>query len=118
VSAPEFEVLLRGRGGGKSTAAMRWVAEGKRVKGYPGWSRVLVVANRSMWEHLRGEWWARLEDFDHRVYTFESWRRSRGANGDTEVRLDNAEFLLPWLPGRLTGVTMSATEWDVSEVPS
>lgn len=112
MSAPELEVLVRGRGGGKSTVAMRWVADGKRVRGYPGWSRVLVVANRSMFDCLRRDWWSQLEDFDHRVYVFKEWRRAHGVNPDTEVRLDNAEWLLPLMPGRLTGVTMSGAAWD------
>jgi hypothetical protein len=114
VTAPDFQVLLRGRGGGKTTEAMRWVAGGTRVPGYPGWSRVLVAANRTMFDHLRREWWGLLEDLDHRVYAYDDWVRARGVSHGTEVRLDDAERLLPRLPARLTGVTMSGDMWDTS----
>ena len=38
-------------------------------------------------------------------------RRARGASLDTEVVIDNAEYLIGFLPGHLVGLTMSGVPW-------
>ena len=104
------------RAAGKTWQAMAWVSHGERVRGYPGWSRVLVVPTIEQVQYLKDiGYWRRLEDFDHRVYSLREWAEARGVNSDTEVCIDNLDLLLPSglprLPGRIVAVTMTAHAW-------
>jgi hypothetical protein len=38
------QYLVAGRGAGKSTTLVKWVMRGHPIKGYPGWSRILIAA--------------------------------------------------------------------------
>ena len=107
----DLRVLTRDRGRGKTWNAIEWLLDGHRVRGYPGWSRVLVEPNRAMFMRVREDWWSQIEDFDHRVYTHDEWRRSRGSSPGTEVVIDNAEYLIGFLPGHVVGLTMSGVPW-------
>lgn len=40
-----IEVIARDRGDGKTTALVGWLLDGHRIDGWPGWSRLLVVAD-------------------------------------------------------------------------
>ena len=107
----DLKVLTRDRGQGKTWNAIDWLLDGRRVRGYPGWSRVLIEPNRAMFVAVRTDWWPLIEDFDHRVYMHDEWRRARGASLNTEVVIDNAEYLIGFLPGHLVGLTMSGVPW-------
>lgn len=136
------QVLVRPRMGGKSTHALSWVQRGERVKGYPGWSRVLVVPNVNLDVTMRGwqatpeaiayakrnhdpmlltephpsfdSWWSCIPDWSHRVFDYRSWANARGAVQTTEVRVDEINMLWDFLqlPGTVTGFTMTAEEWQ------
>jgi hypothetical protein len=113
---PELRLLARDRGEGKTTQAFAWVSNGKKVGGYPGWSRVLVLPNWQIFDHHRKEYWPLLEDYDHRVYAFEDWMNSMGANHDTDVCIDEINLLLGaqfrHMPGRLVAATITAWPWE------
>lgn len=109
---PHLSLLATGRANGKTFKAIQWVLEGHEVSGYPGWSRVMIVPNLQQFEHIRKDWWEKIEDFDHRIYTAEDWRNAHNVQGSTEVCLDNAEWFLPGMPGNLTHLTMTAKEWE------
>jgi hypothetical protein len=82
-------VLATDRGAGKTTQAIAWVSQGFPVPGYPGWSRVLVVGSARLHQIVKSHWWARLEDFDHRVYPAPEWIAARGVNPDVAVCVDD-----------------------------
>lgn len=115
------EVFLSGRAGGKTTQALLWVQRGVRVKGYPGWSRVLLMPNVQLEVGMRtwaatpeaiayaeqnhdpiladmeqprfDSWWSCIPDWSHRVYDYRTWAESRHASRDTEVRIDEINML-------------------------
>lgn len=108
-----LKVVIAPRRGGKTTQLLDWVLAGKEVDGYPGWSRVLVVHSIEMERHLRrmiveysGLPWVDI-DFTHRVYAWVEWKKAQGVHPDTEVMIDNVEFLLPRMPGHLEGFSVS-----------
>ena len=106
-----MNIMIANRQAGKTTAAIRWVKEGQRWVGYPGWDRVLVVPTHQMLKHLRTRLWGEIVDFDHRIYDWDTWQHAHGASPDTQVVIDNAEWIFPQIPGRLVGITMTGQEW-------
>ena len=117
----ELQLLAVDRRAGKTTQAFAWVSHGVRTDTYPGWSRVLVLPNLAMMEHHRVDWWPRLEDFDHRVYTAEDWEGVyRGHRlDDVEVCIDDLDHFLRRgigrLPGRIVAATITAWPWEPVE---
>lgn len=113
-----FRLLLADRRTGRTTQAFNWVSHGVEVPGYyPGWSRVLLIPTMSMFEYHRRDWWARLEDYDHRVYQLGDWQRAQGVRHDTEVCIDDLEdaigsVRLNMLPGRIVCATMYGAPWE------
>jgi hypothetical protein len=113
----ELMLLATGRTAGKTTQAIAWLSNGERVRGYPGWSRVLVVQNQQMLQWTKSHWWGDLEDFDHRVYDLQTWLNARSVRPETEVCLDDLDALLRgrmlgWIPGQLVAATMTAAPWE------
>lgn len=110
-------LLATGRSAGKTTQAISWVSNGERVRGYPGWSRVLVVQNQQMLTWTKSHWWGELEDFDHRVYDPQTWLNARAIRPETEVCIDDLDALLRgrvsfWFPGQIVAATMTAEPWE------
>lgn len=87
-----------------------------RASSYPGWTRVLVVVHFAEFERLKKEWWSRLEDFDHRVYSYTEWVEAHNVHPQTEVCIDNLDILLGFadlrVPGRIVAATITAQEWE------
>lgn len=82
---------------------------------YPGWTRVLVVCHQDEFERLKKEYWARLEDFDHRVYPIKEWLNAAHVDTTTEVCIDNLDMVIHggWrnFPGWIVAVTITAEPW-------
>jgi len=117
----ELRLLAVDRAEGKTTQAMAWLSNGDRVAHYPGWSRVLVVPNLQRVQHIRDQYWRRLEDFDHRVYSCDEWRRAQGVHHDVEVCIDDLDWFLGTgqplaaFPGHIVCATMTAWPWEQQE---
>lgn len=109
-----MRVLIAGRQEGKTTKLMAWVNEGIAVERYPGWSRIAVVANRQRHNQLKSEYWRLIEDFDHRVYTFDDIKEGRFPSKETVYRIDDLDAFLPIMfPNMcLDGFTITAKGWD------
>lgn len=113
-----MHVLIKNRQEGKTTQLMKWVADGVPLDkdGYPFWSRVVIVVDQKQHDILRRDYWARLEDFDHRVYTIRDIEHGRFVNKKTKYRIDNMDlFLSGMFPVHIDGFTMTADTWE--EVP-
>lgn len=112
----DLTVLATDRQEGKTTRLLEWLGGGQAISSYPGWSRVLVVHNFHEVERLRSEIRATepasLEDDPHRIYSWEEWQTAQGVDPSVEVAVDNAEFHLPRLPGRVTLVSLTAKRWE------
>lgn len=106
-----MRVLAAGRQGGKTTQVVDWLKAGERTETYPGWTRVLLVSRMSEFNRLRARYWGEIEDFDHRVYHVRDWARGYRVDPATEVVIDNIEFVLPHLPGRLAAFTVTGEPW-------
>lgn len=118
--ADEF-IIAGGRQSGKSHRLIEWLLAGEQVSGYPGWSRVVVVPDIQQEQHLKKvistrcgvdlPEWPDL-DIGHRLYHLQDWQTAHGVNPETEVAFDNAEWMLPRVPGRVTKVSMTGgVEW-------
>lgn len=106
--APLVDVVVRDRQEGKTTDALRWLADGKRCPGYPGWTRVLVVTDVQAFLYVK-RMSGPFDDLDHRIYFLADWQRAH-VTGHPEVWLDDAERHLHGLlqgRGRLVGVSMT-----------
>jgi hypothetical protein len=87
---PEF--INQGRGWGKTTKAIEWVKAGKRVPGYPGWSRILLVLSMEEANRLRNGPTAPL---DYRqVFYIEEWQRARRGRACPAIAIDNLDIIL------------------------
>jgi hypothetical protein len=106
-----MRVMVADRGAGKTTELVRWVLDGTMANSYPGWSRVLVVANLQRYRALDQEWRERIEDFDHRVCDYRTWVTARNVDGDTEVVIDELVDTLPFIPGQLVGFSLTGELW-------
>lgn len=113
-----FKLLLADRRSGRTTQAFNWVSHGVEVNGYPGWSRVLLIPTLQRFEHHRKEWWSRLYDYDHRVYTLEDWNGAFGVRTDVELCIDDLELAIMMgislnrLRGRLVCATFYGAPWE------
>ena len=109
-----MHVLIAGRQEGKTTKLMAWVNEGIAVDRYPYWSRVAVVDSIQRHIQLKGEYWGKIEDFDHRVYTFDEIQEGRFPSTETVYRIDDIDRFLPrFFPNMcLDGFTITAKQWD------
>lgn len=111
-----MHVLIKNRQEGKTTQLMKWVADGVPLDkdGYPFWSRVAVVANAKRFETLRGAYWDKIEDIDHRLFTLDDIEHGRFTNKKTKYRLDDLDaFLYALFPGfNIDGFTMTADIWE------
>lgn len=115
-----MHVLIKNRQEGKTTQLMKWVAEGVEVDKYPFWSRVAIVLNQKRHDALKREYWNKLIDFDHRVYTLHDIQHGRFVSGASTYRLDDLDaFLFEFLPGfNIDGFTITADIWEeVVECP-
>lgn len=113
-----MEALIKGRQEGKTTALMEWVMGGHKIHRYPGWSRIAIVIDMSMYEFVKGQWWGRMEDFSHRVFLWDEFSGNQNFWGSgTEVRIDNLDLLLMRIiPGvKVTGFTMTGELWKMTE---
>lgn len=116
-----LQLLAADRQTGKTTQAFNWVSQGQPIDRYPGWSRVLVVATLQLVEVHRAQWWKKLEDYSHRVFSAEEWEGVyRGHRlDDIEVCIDDLDMFLRRgigrIPGRLVAATISADPWQPVE---
>ena len=112
-----LQLLAADRQTGKTTQALAWISQGERIQPYPGWSRVLLVATLARLDHIRADYWPRLDDFSHRVYSVAEWMPARGIYPNTEVCADDLDACLMSgldirrMPGHLTAATITAHAW-------
>lgn len=100
MTAPQWVIADRQQG--KSTALVTWLLGGHRVWGWPGWSRVLVVAHGQRaaeyierMPQLQHELWGkRTGGLGKLVITVEEMRGLRGLDPTVEFALDDVEALL------------------------
>ena len=114
-----LQLLVADRRRGKTTQAFAWVSQGVPVPGYPGWSRVLLIPTlQRFWTHRR-TFWSKLEDYDHRVYHMDEWAYAIGVRGDTEVCIDDLDYILRdgvgQIPGLIVAATITAQPWETIE---
>jgi hypothetical protein len=98
-----------GRRGGKTTKMVEWVRQGRKIKEYPGWSRIIVTFNESEAQRLREEY-----ELDyHQVYSFRDLQGMHGAHrANFDVGVDNADLILEeYLRSRIDRITLTAAEW-------
>ena len=110
-------VVVRDRNLGKTTELVNWLLGGHLIGGWPGWSRVLVVANKGRVTHLYREFpeqhralrEAGCAGLGKVVVTAEEWPRlCRGIARDVEWALDDAEQIIACQFGSLPNI-MSMT---------
>jgi hypothetical protein len=111
------------RRSGKTTELIWWMYHGQKMPGtYPGWSRVIVTPSvqmaqvtKRMAAKLRSDKeWGDL-DLSHRIYSLHEWETAHGVHPDVKVALDNMEFMLPRLPGRLSMVSMTGMAYHLPD---
>ncbi len=99
--APKIVVGLRGTG--RTHALITWLTHGHPVRGWPGWSRLLVVADPETVRRLPREFpdlQSRLHAMGNGglgklvVHVAEMERGGRGMEPGVEIALDDAEHLL------------------------
>lgn len=114
-----LQLLAGDRQTGKTTSAIAWVSWGEQTRNYPGWSRVLVVPTIARLDDIRRQWWGRLPDLDHRVYTAQDWLNARGVDPTVEVCLDDLDAFLGMpviIRGRIVAATITAQPWQHVEM--
>lgn len=82
-----MRVLIAGRRNGKTTAALDWLREAKRVSSYPFWDRVLLTMSLDEAQRLRIMLRKEAEEanipdaglYYNLVYSFEEWRNAVSA---------------------------------------
>jgi len=93
---------------------MHWLGHGNAIVDYPGWSRVVIVADRQRHTWLKERYWGRLEDFDHRVYTLHEIQTGHFPSRYTMYRFDDLDAVLyQCFPNlNIDGFTITADKWD------
>lgn len=99
-----MEVISGPRQSGRSTALARWVLDGQRIAGYPGWSRIVIVVDIK-----HHEWFtkrllpqvaetpyggAAAPDFYRMAFTWDDWHRGHFNRNGLEVAVDDLDRLL------------------------
>lgn len=117
--------VVDGRATGRTTALLSWLLGGEPVRGYPGWSRMLVVLDASMARYTSGldadaaERFYRAAGFNinNVIITPADLRRMHGIDRSVEVAVDDVEVLLRealggWIVAvaTLTGAAASVDE--------
>lgn len=109
-----MQVLVTSRHEGKTTKLMEWVSNGTAVKEYPFWSRVVIVVDLRSYNNIKRNWWGKIDDFDHRVYTWHDIQQGRFHSRHTEYRIDDFDAFIPLFFSGLYvgGFTMTASKWE------
>lgn len=89
-----MRVITTGKHQGKTTALIGWVAAGKPMQGYPGWTRILLVHDRNEHNRLRRRYWWCIDDFEHRIYTLTDWCNARNVSRGVAIAIDNLDLHL------------------------
>lgn len=99
-----MNVIVRDRQLGKTTELVRWLLGGRAINAWPGWSRVLVVADaqRAVWtsRHFHeADQWLRVNGLppglQKIVLTARDWRNRRpGSDRLITWALDDAEQII------------------------
>lgn len=114
----DLHVVVGDRNTGRTTTLVGWVLQGQPVRGYPFWSRVLLVADIRRADQVRRAY----PELDYRqVFAFTEWATAHGTNPDVEVAIDDAEMALAALlhgHGRLAAVALAASPADVDLLQS
>jgi hypothetical protein len=111
-----MQVYVSGRQGGKTHEAVRWVLKGAKRRGYPGWTRVMLVTDVQRADQVRREYPA----LDYRqVFSFKEWLEARGRTFATEVIVDNAdEVLSNLLHWRVSAATFTGSIMEIEPPPT
>lgn len=127
------KAFLRARQSGKTTELLRWLLRGHRVDEPPGWSRVVLTANRQTLKHMLLSFrWVDEElkrrrfthGFNGVIYTLDEAahppQRLWFAGSQVEVAIDNLDLYLQsqlgFLPA-LFSMTGEIYEPEVEERP-
>lgn len=107
-----MKIFVSGRRAGKTYKTIEWVKQGKEIRGYPYWDRVILTISIAEADRLRKQY-----NLDYRqVFSVHEWQHRRHGTGrQTEVVLDNADIILQDLVGPLVGTTMTGEEWSDGE---
>lgn len=97
-----MEIIIGGRGAGKTIALLEWVLEGNKVPYYPGWDRIILtstVEESMRLQRLLRESVLRVDghhdpDGAHRIYSYHEYQQGRFPNAPVEYMIDDLEFLL------------------------
>lgn len=112
-------VLVLGHAEGKTTQLVQWLIGGEVVDGWPGWSRVLVVANGDRVRSIHNGVTFHQQNLELReagcegglgkvVITIAEWTRMIRQTRDVQWALDDAEELIRMQFGALpTAMTMT-----------
>jgi hypothetical protein len=120
-----MELIIGGRRYGKTTQALEWVDQAERIKGYPFWSRVLLVVNSHEADRLRKLLRDRAEArgegdpaglIYNKVYCVEEWKTAKVGANDVDVMLDNADLVLASLFNR-RGSRLAGATWTARDQP-
>lgn len=99
-------VVALGRQEGKTHQLVDWVRDGDPREHYPHYSRVIVV----MFDNDRDRMIKTFNLGVHQVITFATFRRKSVMYTETEIAIDNAEYVLEWalgLHGNLKAVSIN-----------
>lgn len=113
------EVLLSGRRSGKTEHLIKWLASGKCVDFYPGWSRIVLTATLEEADQLRkGVLRERFPDEDtyRWVFSVQEWQHGHIPNRHAvEIGVDNADLILATALGVMPHVmTITGRPWNGS----
>jgi len=105
-----MEIILGGRRTGKTTKALEWLKQARRIDTYPFWDRVLLVPGLDEAQHLRinlrKEAEERGEDdaslYYNLVYCFEEWETAHLGRQPVHVYIDRAEIIFYQMLQRVT----------------
>lgn len=121
-----MEIIIGGRGYGKTTKCFEWLAEAKRTNSYPFWDRVLLVLDLDRAQRLRVELRQQAESrgeedaslYYNQVYCVQEWEGAHLGRGAAPVKvmMDDAQSIIERMLYRrgheLAGVTWNANHGD------
>jgi hypothetical protein len=105
-----MEIILGGRRHGKTTKALEWLAQARRLDTYPFWDRVLLVPGLDEAQHIRTRLRREAEErgevdaslYYYLVYCFEEWSTAMLGRQPVHVYIDRAEVLFYQMLQRAT----------------